>query len=139
MYLDFVLFLRCDCSHVALFICLLPVSIFVAPKYPVRGIAICLDEGTCGVGMASRGEEGARLRDEYLRRMENFVFFFFLSLSLSLSVFRVSSRPVLRTPRTYARFLLRIPLLRASRPAPEIPRYLRCIKSVNTLMRDGRN
>lgn len=122
MYLDFVLFLRCDCSHVALFICLLPVSIFVAPKYPVRGIAICLDEGTGGCGMASRGRrgDGARLRDEYLRRMENFVFFFLSSCS---PVFRVSSRcPVLRTPRTYGRFLLRVqsyyvrlvPLLRFS-------------------------
>lgn len=77
MYLDFVLFLRCDCSHVALFICLLPVSIFVAPKYPVRGIAICLEEGTGGSGIASRGRRGvdARLRDEYLWRTENFVFF----------------------------------------------------------------
>lgn len=60
MYLDFVLFLRCDCSHVALFICLLPVSIFVAPKYPVRGIAICLDEGNRRVRDGFTGEERGR-------------------------------------------------------------------------------
>lgn len=109
-YLDFVLFLRCDCSHVALFICLLPVSIFRCAEIFVRGIAICLDE-EARVGGEDRGraggEEGARLRDEYLQRAGKLGFF------LAFSFPRIFV-PVLRSPRTFARFLLGS-TLRASR------------------------
>lgn len=89
-----MLFLRCDCSHVALFICLLPFPYSLRRNIRARhcnmfrrGTRVSERQGACRKGeyRDERGGrhtpvqevEGARLRDEYLQRMVGFFVFFF--------------------------------------------------------------
>lgn len=87
-YLDFMLFLRCDCSHVALFICLLPVPIFVARRN-IRA----RHRNMFRRGGAGRDGGGARLRDEYLQRAGTWFFLAFSFPRIFVACFAHRARP----------------------------------------------